>query len=146
MKNNLAKDTNYRQSWVSSPDLLIPSPGFLSLCHRHYCWDFWPLFFCFSSFLPSCSESHMLGALALLKSFLPPMATMPLNLRTTGPMKGDWVATKRGKRTREIEVAYEGQPLHNWCFQSIVTNMPVGYIGQRRYSIFLDYFKRKCLL
>ena len=49
MKGSLAKVTNYRQSWISSPDRLIPSPGFLPLFHETHCREisglFFPVFF-----------------------------------------------------------------------------------------------------
>lgn len=73
MKGSLAKVTNYRQSWISSPDPLIPSPGFLPLFHETHCREISGLFFscAFSLFefslyilgamyqrlLPSCSHS-----------------------------------------------------------------------------------------
>ena len=148
MKGSLAKVTNYRQSWISSPDLLIPSPGFLPLFHETHCREVSGLFFlCFFSIwiLPVYSGGHVPETLALLQSFYLPILSW--SLRTFGPVKGGKSCHQKGTRKIGSSCHTEGQCLHNWWLQSIMTIMVLkGKLTRGGTQYFWIIFEHKCLL
>ena len=150
MKGSLAKVTNYRQSWISSPDLLIPSPGFLPLFHETHGREILGLFFpvLFSIWiLPSHSGSHEPETLALLQSFYLPRAILSLSLRTFGPVKGGKNCHQKGTRKIGLSCHTEGQCLHHRWLQSIVTNVLLkGILTRGGIRYFWIMFEHKCLL
>lgn len=148
MKGSLAKVTNYRQSWISSPDLLIPSPGFLPLFHETHCREisglFFPVFFLYLNFPfifwePCARDSCPLAII------LP--ANAVTEFEDIWPCERGKSCHQKGTRKIGSSCHTEGQCLHNWWLQSIMTIMVLkGKLTRGGTQYFWIIFEHKCLL
>lgn len=143
MKGSLAKVTNYRQSWISSPDLLIPSTGFLPLFHethgREILGLFFPVLFLYlnSPFVfwePWARDSCSLAII------LPAKGHLVIEFEDIWPCERGEELSPKGDQKDRLKLPHWGSmPSSSMTSKHCDQRAAKGHTDQRRHSIFLDY-------